>query len=142
MRQLSENVILELLRRAREVRGAAYSPYSCFKVGAALLCDDDDDDDGINENNAKIFTGCNVENISFGATNCAERTAVFSAVAAGHRKFRAIAVAAGDELILPCGVCRQVLAEFSPEITVICGKKDGYEIFSLNELLPHGFSHF
>jgi cytidine deaminase len=131
LQKLDEKTIISLLCRAQEARGAAYAPYSGFRVGAALLCED-----------GSVFIGCNVENVSYGASNCAERTAVFAAVAAGNREFVAIAVAAGEELILPCGICRQVLTEFSPDILVICGKKDGFETFKLNELLPHGFNHF
>lgn len=131
MTELDEKTVEMLLNRARDARNLSYSPYSGFRVGAALLCDE-----------GEVFLGCNVENVSFGATNCAERTAVFSAIAAGHRKFRAIAVIADDGLIMPCGICRQVLSEFAPDITVVCGKKDGYEIFKLNELLPHDFDHF
>jgi len=128
---LDEKTIENLLKCAREAREAAYAPYSGFRVGAALL-----------SHNGQIFKGCNVENVSYGATNCAERTAVFSAVAAGCRDFDAIAIAAGDKIIFPCGICRQVLAEFSPKLTVICGKKDGYELFQLSELLTHCFNNF
>jgi cytidine deaminase len=131
LHEICDDRIKELIACARKARESAYAPYSGFKVGAALLCDE-----------GKIFTGCNVENVSLGATNCAERTAVFSAVAAGYRNFLAIAVAADDGLILPCGICRQVLAEFSSNLTVICAKKDGYEQFGLNELLPHSFDRF
>lgn len=126
-----EKTIEKLLNCAREARENAYAPYSGFKVGAALLTD-----------KGEIFKGCNVENVSFGATNCAERTALFSAVAAGNRSFTAIAIAAGDETILPCGICRQALSEFSPQLCVICAKKDGYKIYSLSELLPHAFDKF
>ena len=130
MERLDEKSIEKLLLRAREAREAAYAPYSGFRVGAALLSRD-----------GRVFLGCNVENVSFGAANCAERTAVFSAVAAGCREFSAIAISAGDEIVFPCGICRQVLAEFSPELTVICGKTGGYELFCLSELLPHGFTN-
>jgi len=128
---LDEKAIASLLYRAGKARETAYAPYSGFRVGAALLCSD-----------GSIFTGCNVENVSYGASNCAERTAVFTAISAGHHEFDAIAIAAGDELILPCGICRQVLAEFSPDIVVICGEKDGFETYTLDALLPHGFNHF
>jgi cytidine deaminase len=123
--------IQKLVECAREARELAYAPYSKFRVGAALLAHD-----------GRIFKGCNVENVSYGASNCAERSAVFSAVSQGCREFDAIAISAGDETVFPCGICRQVLAEFSPDITVICCNKDGYEIYSLPELLPHGFSKF
>ena len=131
MDSLDEKSIDNLLKCAREIREAAYAPYSGFRVGAALLSHD-----------GHIFKGCNVENVSYGATNCAERTAVFSAVANGCHDFVAIAISAGDETVFPCGICRQVLAEFSPNLTVICGKKGGYELFCLSELLPHGFNNF
>lgn len=126
--QKTINMLLEI---AGETKENAYAPYSGFQVGAALLSSD-----------GKIYRGCNVENVSFGATNCAERTALFSAIAEGHRNFTAIAISAGDDIIFPCGICRQVLAEFSPELCVICAKKDGYEVFSLSELLPHSFDNF
>jgi len=99
----------QLLDAAFEARKRAYAPYSKFLVGAALLTED-----------GSIVDGCNVENASYGATNCAERTAIFSAVAAGHRKFSAIAIVGDlDTPITPCGVCRQVLAEFGKDIVVI-----------------------
>lgn len=131
MERPDNNTIEKLLEYAIAAKSKAYAPYSGFCVGAALLTD-----------NGKIYCGCNVENVSFGATNCAERTAVFSAVANGERKFKAIAIAAGDDVVFPCGICRQVLAEFSPQIYIICAKKDGYEIYTLSELLPHTFDNF
>ena len=125
----------ELWNRAVKAREHSYSPYSGFAVGAALLCDD-----------GTVFTGCNIENAAYGPTNCAERTAFFSAVAAGHRKFRAIAVAGGTGSTLkacyPCGVCRQVMAEFCERDTfqIVCGKSaDKLEILTLAEILPKGF---
>ena len=116
-----------LIRAATEARGSAHSPYSGFAVGAALLCED-----------GSIFTGCNVENLSFGLTMCAERVALGSAVAAGNRKFRCIAIAADtDEVLSPCGACRQVLAEFNPALTVYAANLNGkVEEFSLEVLLP------
>lgn len=131
MEHIDKTAIENLLSRARGAREAAYAPYSGFRVGAALLA-----------RGGRIFTGCNVENASYGAANCAERTAVFTAVAAGCREFSAIAIAAGDETVFPCGICRQVLAEFSAELTVICGKAGGYELYHLSELMPHGFTDF
>ena len=110
----------ELVNRALAARERAYAPYSEFYVGAALLCED-----------GEIFEGANVENASYGATNCAERTALFSAVYKGKRKFRAIAIVGGkkdseiDSFCPPCGVCRQVLAEFfdaDSEIILFDGK--------------------
>ena len=116
-----------LIRAATEARGSAHSPSSGFAVGAALLCED-----------GSIFTGCNVENLSFGLTMCAERVALGSAVAAGNRKFRCIAIAADtDEVLSPCGACRQVLAEFNPALTVYAANLNGkVEEFSLEVLLP------
>ena len=114
----------------------AYSPYSGYKVGAALLCD-----------NGKIFTGCNVENSSYGATVCAERTAIFKAVSDGERDFSMLAVAGGKEnelsdKFLPCGICRQVIAEFcKPEfIVLVVTSENTYKEFTLSELLPNAFS--
>ncbi len=124
----------ELWDRAKEARKNSYSPYSGFRVGAALLCGD-----------GSVFTGCNIENSAYSPTNCAERTAFFSAVAAGQREFRAIAVAGGkEELVMcyPCGVCRQVMEEFvkAEEFLVICGKdREKLEALSLKELMPKGF---
>ncbi len=111
----------------------AYAPYSEYKVGAALLCAD-----------GTVFSGCNVENSSYGLTNCAERTAVFSAVADGRRDFVAMAVVAkGEHVPYPCGACRQVLNEFCrEEFSVYVATADAlndYEAICLAELLPHGF---
>ena len=108
----------EVLRaEARKVRERAHSPYSGFAVGAALLT-----------RSGKVFTGCNVENISFGLTICAERAAVFAAVAAGEREFLAIAVVADSrEPVSPCGACRQVLAEFAPKLDFSLSNLAGLE---------------
>ena len=110
----------------------AYVPYSDYPVGAALLTV-----------GGEIVCGCNVENATYGATCCAERTAVFSAVAAGHADFRAIAVVTkGPEAGTPCGICRQVLAEFSADgsLDVLCFTPGGEEArYTLAELLPHAF---
>ena len=116
---------------AKEAMKHAYAPYSNFQVGAALLAKD-----------GRVFTGCNVENASYGATNCAERTAVFKAVSEGCREFEAIAIAAssGDH-IPPCGICRQVLAEFMPDGKVILDSdKKGMVTYLVRELLPLGFT--
>lgn len=120
----------ELIQAAQNAMEYAYCPYSRFKVGAALLCKD-----------GSVYTGCNIENATFGATNCAERTAVFKAVSDGHKDFEAIAiVSSGGEPTFPCGICRQVLAEFAPEIKAILKGADGkIAIFTLGELLPHSF---
>lgn len=127
----------ELVALALEAREAAYTPYSHFKVGAALL-----------GKNGVIYKGCNVENASYPATNCAERTAIFSAVAAGQKEFEAIAIVGGSEdaenleLCAPCGVCRQVMREFCiPEqFEIILAKsRTEYKVFTLEELLPMSF---
>ena len=121
----------ELIRAARAVRKNAYAPYSGYFVGAALLAA-----------SGQIYTGCNFENASFGAGICAERVALGAALAAGERKFEAIAVSGGDEAITPCGICRQALAEFGG-MTVICtGAGEGAEerIYTLGGLLPHAFA--
>ena len=125
----------ELLRLAEEARAKAYAPYSGFTVGAALQCED-----------GRVFTGCNIENASFTPTCCAERVAIFSAVSAGVRSFSAMAVAGGREgeagsTCPPCGVCRQVMAEFfSPTTKVILqGEGDECLTLSVEELLPHAF---
>ncbi len=120
-----------LLKEAAKASENAYAPYSDFKVGAALL-----------SNTGKVFTGCNVENVSFGLSNCAERTAVFKAISEGVREFEAIAIYADiEEYISPCGACRQVLVEFNPGMMVICGCRDGsYKIKRLIELLPGAFT--
>ncbi|MDD6189570.1 MAG: cytidine deaminase [Clostridiales bacterium] len=121
----------ELINIAVEASGKAYAPYSNFTVGAALECED-----------GSVYTGCNIENASYGCTNCAERTAVFKAVSEGNRRFRRIAVYAdSDNYCMPCGVCRQVLNEFSPELEVLSVRGDGrYVSYSLKELLPRSFS--
>jgi len=120
----------ELVSLALEMRNKAYVPYSKFQVGAALLCKD-----------GQVFTGCNVENGSFGATICAERTAAVSAVAAGSRKFSVIAIASsGDGFCYPCGVCRQFLSEFGTELRVLCGRADGEWIETdISALFPSAF---
>lgn len=115
---------------ALEVRGRAYVPYSEYRVGAALLTA-----------GGEIVCGCNVENATYGATCCAERTAVVSAVAQGHTSFRAIAVVTKDAGT-PCGICRQVLAEFSADgaLEVLCFTPGGEEAhYTVAELLPHAF---
>ncbi len=126
---MDEELAKLLMQRAREALGNSYSPYSKLKVGAALLTED-----------GKIFTGVNVENASYSLTICAERVAVFKAVSEGFRKFKAIAITSDRGKIMPCGACRQVLAEFSPHMKVIVGDKDNFEIYELEELLPHSFN--
>ncbi len=119
----------ELLDIAIDAYKNAYAPYSKVQVGAALLT-----------KSGKVYTGVNVENASFGATNCAERTAVFKAVSEGEKEYVAIAVASNlEQIITPCGICRQVLIEFNPEMDVILGDKDNMNIYKLFEILPLGF---
>ncbi|XP_037075246.1 cytidine deaminase-like [Pollicipes pollicipes] len=128
---MDEAAIAQLVASSLEAREQAYCAYSQFAVGAALLCAD-----------GHVVTGCNVENASYGLTNCAERTAVFRAVAEGRRRFSAVAIAAemGDVFVGPCGACRQVLAEFNPEMPVILAKPDGQtKRTSMKELLPMPF---
>lgn len=126
----------ELVKAASEARNASYSPYSNFAVGAALL-----------GASGKVYKGCNVENAAYPATNCAERTAFFAAVAEGERVFRAIAIIGGakgespTEYCYPCGICRQVMGEFcNAEFQIIVAlSEDDYKVFTLEEMLPHGF---
>lgn len=125
-----ENVVCDdtLFALAREAMKRSYSPYSHYPVGAALLCAD-----------GRIFQGCNIENASFGLTNCAERTAMFKAVSEGATEFTAIAIASTISAPWPCGACRQVLNEFAPGIRVLVTWDGGQDEMSLNDLLPHGF---
>ena len=124
----------ELLEKAIEARAFAYAPYSDHRVGAALL-----------GKSGKLYTGCNVENAAYTPTNCAERTAIFKAVSEGEREFSAIAVVGGmgeklSELCAPCGVCRQVMAEFcDPDMKIVMGTPDNITVSTLKDLLPHSF---
>lgn len=121
-----------LVEKALEARTFAYVPYSGFRVGAAALTPD-----------GKIFTGCNVENATYGATICAERTALVKAVSAGETKISAIAITSDSEnLTFPCGICRQVIAEFGlSEINIICSNKNGeYKEYSMEDILPNAFT--
>lgn len=118
----------ELVNKAKEALQFSYAPYSHFRVGACLLAAD-----------GRIFTGCNIENASYGATNCAERTALFKAVSEGAREFTAIAIAAEKTMAWPCGICRQALNEFAPELRVIVACDDLREEARLSDLLPHSF---
>lgn len=122
----------ELCQKAVDMLKMAYVPYSHFPVGAALECDD-----------GTVYTGCNIENAGYTPTNCAERTAVFKAVSEGHLKFKRIAVAATTErFTAPCGVCRQVLTEFSPDMDVILVNRSGMtKTVNLRELMPYGFDN-
>ena len=126
---LSDESRRKLIAAAGEARRFAYQPYSGFAVGAALLAQD-----------GTIYTGCNVENASYGATICAEQTAIVKAVSEGHKRFSAIAVVT-ENGISPCGKCRQVLAEFGPEITVIMATPAGdvLDECTVRDLLPRAF---
>jgi cytidine deaminase len=129
MPSTSESSDETLLAAARSARDRAYAPYSNVAVGAALLCED-----------GTIVTGANVENASYGLSICAERTAVFTAVAAGRTHYRAIAVAGPPEATTsPCGACRQVLAEFGPTMRVLFTSRGAHEAFALDTLLPATF---
>ena len=119
-----------LVELAKKARAHAYAPYSGFAVGAAVLAAD-----------GRVFVGCNIENASYGLTNCAERTAIFSAVAAGAREIRALAVAADGALpCSPCGACRQVIAEFAVERIILANLKGSRRVVTKEELLPFAFS--
>lgn len=129
--------VKQLIHIAIEQLKYAYTPYSNFKVGAALLAAD-----------GQIFTGCNIENSAYGPSNCAERTAIFKAVSEGVREFKAIAIVGGKEgritdYCTPCGVCRQVMMEFCLPDTfeIIMAKSvEDYQVCTLGELLPRAFS--
>ena len=120
----------ELKSAAVSMLDRAYAPYSNFPVGAALECDD-----------GTVYTGCNVENAAYPAGICAERNAIFHAVAEGHTRFRRIVIAGRSrDFCVPCGMCRQVMREFSTDLEIICLNADGSEqTFTLAELLPHSF---
>ncbi len=133
---MEQEQIKELIRLALQARKAAYAPYSHFQVGAALLC-----------GNGRVYTGCNIENASYGATCCAERTAVYKAVSQGERGFLAIAIAGGlgkdgpDGYAYPCGICRQVMKEFcgGSFLIIVAKGEEEYRVHTLEELLPCGF---
>ncbi|QJW46389.1 cytidine deaminase [bacterium BFN5] len=120
----------ELIKAARVARENAYVPYSKFKVGAAVL-----------SKSGKVYAGCNVENASYGLTNCAERTAIFTAVSAGENDLAALAVV-GDTIgpTAPCGSCRQVMAEFGISKIILCNIKGESRVVSLDDLLPYSFT--
>lgn len=135
MREQRDAIRLALVQRAKEARKSAYCPYSGFAVGAALLCAD-----------GTVYAGCNIENAGFTATCCAERTAFFRAVNDGKRRFQAIAIVGGPqgqdpvELCAPCGVCRQVMAEFcDPSFEILLTQGDRLVVKTLEELLPLAF---
>lgn len=123
----------KLMEEALRAREFSYSPYSGFKVGAALLAKD-----------GGVYTGCNIENGAYMPSNCAERTAIFKAVSEGVSEFERIAIAGGEEKLIdcfPCGVCRQTMVEFcDPEFEILVGTDpDAYKIYTLAELLPEAF---
>ncbi len=127
----------ELIEMALEARKLAYAPYSRFKVGAALL-----------GKNGVVYKGCNIENASYSGTNCAERTAFFSAVSEGQKEFEAIVIVGGAEDVKsldwcpPCGICRQVMREFcNPETfeVIVAKNRSEYKVFTLEQLLPESF---
>jgi cytidine deaminase len=121
----------KLIAKARDAAGNAYADYSHFKVGAAILTAD-----------GKIFSGCNIENASYGLTICAERVAVFKAVSEGYKGISALAIYSESKIpVRPCGACLQVLSEFGKGIEILCfNSQGGKDKFKLNDLLPHGFT--
>ena len=125
---------ITLVKKAYEAMQYSYSPYSDFKVGAALLC-----------KNGNIYTGCNIENSAYSPTNCAERTAFFKAISEGERDFKAIAIVGGKDGEItdhcyPCGVCRQVMAEFCDrDFEIITASPEGIKTYTLKDLLPEAF---
>ena len=129
---MTELEIQKLMDCAKKARENAYSPYSHFAVGAALLCED-----------GTLYEGCNIENASYGLTNCAERTAIFKAVSEGHIKFKALAVVADTEgPCAPCGACRQVVAEFKIPIIIMGNLMGNVKIVTIEEVLPFSFSEY
>lgn len=129
MTELETQKLMDCAIKARE---NAYSPYSHFAVGAALLCED-----------GTLYEGCNIENASYGLTNCAERTAIFKAVSEGHIKFKALAVVADTEgPCAPCGACRQVMAEFKIPLIIMGNLMGNIKIVTIEELLPFSFSEY
>ena len=126
---MTDQYIQKLIDCATVAREKSYSPYSRFGVGAALLCED-----------GTIYVGCNIENASYGLTNCAERTAIFKAVSEGYTKFKALAVVADTEgPCSPCGACRQVISEFEIPYIIMANLKGDYTVVELDELLPFRF---
>jgi cytidine deaminase len=127
---LSPDLIKGLLEAAGEARKHAYAPYSKFAVGAAVLTE-----------RGEVFTGCNIENASYGGTMCAERVAIFKAISAGYKTIQVVAVIANHPTPVPsCGICRQVIAEFGGDAVVLMANTQGLiEITSMQELLPYSF---
>ena len=121
----------DLIKLAIKAKQNAYAPYSNFKVGAALLT-----------KAGKVYLGANVENGCYNPTNCAERSAIFSAISNGEKDFSKLAIV-GDEktIIYPCGPCRQVISELLPEVDIICAKNESeYKVYNIKDLLPFAFS--
>ena len=133
---IHDKAVTQLIQTAMEMTQKSYAPYSHFHVGAALL-----------DSNGKIWTGCNIENAAYGPSNCAERTAIFKAVSEGIKEFKAIAIVGGpngipQDYCTPCGVCRQVLAEFCDrDFQIFCAKSpQDFKVFTLGQLFPESFS--
>lgn len=128
---MKKSKIEELIVLAKKASMNAYAPYSKFYVGAALLA-----------KNGKIFTGSNIENASYGATVCAERVAIFKAVSEGEKDFESIAIYTNsDKLSFPCGICRQVMSEFSNDLIIILSNERERKIYTLKEILPFPFTN-
>ncbi|MBN2261132.1 MAG: cytidine deaminase [Clostridiales bacterium] len=125
----NDEINKRLMKEAEKARLNAYVPYSHFSVGAALMTE-----------SGEIYTGCNIESASFGATNCAERTAIFKAVSEGHRNIKKIAIISNLNETYPCGICRQVIAEFGLDAEIIIGNEDNFKILTMDEILPHSFT--
>ena len=125
----------ELMQAAQDARKFSYTPYSHFRVGAALLT-----------KTGKVYAGCNIENAAYSPTNCAERTAIFKAVSEGEREFAKIAIVGGKEgetadFCAPCGVCRQVMAEFCPpDFPILLGTPEKFAEYTLSGVLPYSFT--
>lgn len=120
----------QLLNFAKEISQNSYSPYSKFKVGAAILCEDN-----------KVFCGTNIENVSYGLSICAERVAIFTAVSKGYKKIKAVAVYSKKGNVTPCGACRQVIMEFSKNADVIYNiEEDKFKVVKISSLLPKSFN--
>lgn len=121
----------QLIEYAIKARENSYSPYSKFKVGCALLT-----------KSQKVYLGANIENCAYGPTNCAERSALFSAYSNGEREFEKMAIiGSNNDICYPCGVCRQVIAELAPNVEIICAKDiENYAVYKIEEILPYAFS--